>query len=472
MKKTIQYLSATIVACIAFFACSDPYDDQFVAEPTIYEQQPLQDVDFSATILTDPLIITEENIGETFDFIRITPPTLVDSNVTVAYSVLLSDTEDFDPSKPLPVTLSGSVLKASYAEINDTLKALNPTLSEHPAYAKLLAYIVKNGTKALYAAPIMEFTVTTYNFPPVAVNDTLIAIKNEVLIYDVTLNDTDYENDLLTLVSVTQPSHGQATIKGNTIVYTPNPNYTGPDEFTYTITDGNSNATASVIITVTALKRFTEVDVKPYYIIGMADERWNNSVEGLGASIYPLNVVEGYKYNDEGAGEFTFTGYFWASKGFKLIRDVGKWDEQWGVKDGVYVHNDGGSSDIKVPADGYYTITLNSINHTLTIEPAEITPPSYMETGIGLIGGFTGWGSDLEMLPSESSNNHIWYVTYTFDEDTEGKFREIDNWDINWGSELFPIGIGIQDGSNIKIKAGTYVVLFNDISGNYYFFQK
>ena len=63
MKKTIQYLSATIVACIAFFACSDPYDDQFVAEPTIYEQQPLQDVDFSATILTDPLIITEENIG-------------------------------------------------------------------------------------------------------------------------------------------------------------------------------------------------------------------------------------------------------------------------------------------------------------------------------------------------------------------------------------------------------------------------
>ena len=98
MKKTIQYLSATIVACIAFFACSDPYDDQFVAEPTIYEQQPLQDVDFSATILTDPLIITEENIGETFDFIRITPPTLVDSNVTVAYSVLLSDTEDFDPS--------------------------------------------------------------------------------------------------------------------------------------------------------------------------------------------------------------------------------------------------------------------------------------------------------------------------------------------------------------------------------------
>ena len=95
-----------------------------------------------------------------------------------------------------------------------------------------------------------------------------------------------------------------------------------------------------------------------------------------------------------------------------------------------------------------------------------------MEKGIGLIGGFTGWGSDVEMLPAESSNNHVWYVTYTFDEDTEGKFREIDNWDINWGSELFPIGIGVQNGSNIEIKAGTYVVLFNDISGNYYFIQK
>lgn len=472
MKNIFFYMSVVIMVSTVFFACSDPYDDQFVAEPTIYEQEPLQDTNFSATILTDPLIITGENIENTFDFMRVTPPILMDNNATIVYSVLLSDTEEFDISKPLPVTLSESILKTTYAEINDILKTLNPTLDEHTAYAKLLAYIVKNGTKALYATPVMAFTVTTYNFPPVAVNDTLIAIKNEQLKYDVTLNDTDYENDPITLVRVTQPTHGKAWISGNSIIYTPEKDYTGPDEFTYTITDGNSNATASVIITVTALKRFTEVDVKPYYIIGMADGKWNNSVDGLGVSIYPLNVVEGYKYNDEGAGEFTFTGYFWASRGFKLIRDVGKWDEQWGVKNDVYVHNDGDSRDIKVPSDGYYTITLNSINHTLTIEPSTITPPSYMEKGIGLIGGFTGWGSDVEMLPAESSNNHVWYVTYTFDEDTEGKFREIDNWGINWGSKLFPIGIGVQNGSNIEIKAGTYVVLFNDISGNYYFIQK
>lgn len=472
MEKLFSYISAVIIAGIAFLACSDPYDDQLVAEPTIYEQEPLQDDNFSITILTKPLTITAEKIGQTFDFISVTPPTLVDSGASVAYKILLSDTENFAIAKSIPSTLSGSILKVAYEQINDTLKALNPTLAEHTVYTKVLAFIIKDGTKALYATPIASFMATTYNFPPVAVNDTVIAIKNEVLKYDVTLNDTDYENDPITLVRVTQPTHGKAWISGNSIIYTPEKDYTGDDEFTYTITDGNSNATASVIITVTALKRFTEVDVKPYYIIGMADGKWNNSVDGLGASIYPLNVVEGYKYNDEGAGEFTFTGYFWASRGFKLIRDVGNWDEQWGVKDGVYVHNDGSSGDIKVPSDGYYTITLNSINHTLTIEPTATTPTSHMEKGIGLIGGFTGWGSDVEMLPAESSNNHIWYVIYTFDEDTEGKFREINNWDINWGSKLFPIGIGVQGGPNIEIKAGTYIVLFNDVSGNYYFFQK
>jgi len=192
----------------------------------------------------------------------------------------------------------------------------------------------------------------------------------------------------------------------------------------------------------------------------MADGNWNNSIDGVGVSIYPLNVIEGDYYTVEGTGTFTFTGYFWASRGFKLIRDIGSWDEQWGIRDGVYVHNDGGSSDIKVPVDGYYTITLDSENNTLSIEPSDALPIDYSEKGIGLIGEFTGWGTDIILSPSEDSNNHIWYTTYTFTNETMGKFREVNNWDINWGASFFPIGIGKQNGDNIPIAAGTYTISF------------
>lgn len=172
-----------------------------------------------------------------------------------------------------------------------------------------------------------------------------------------------------------------------------------------------------------AIMPYTATTPRPYYIIGMANGAWSNSAAGLGVSIYPMSVITGNKYNTTGDGEFTFTGYFWASRGFKLIRDLGNWDEQWGIKDGVYVHNDGGSTDIKVAADGYYTITLNSITNTMTMIPALVAPTQY--TTIGLIGGFNGWGGDVVMTAAESTNNHIWYTTQTFTTDGSCKFREL-----------------------------------------------
>ena len=49
------------------------------------------------------------------------------------------------------------------------------------------------------------------------------------------------------------------------------------------------------------------------------------------------------------------------------------------------------------------------------------------------------------------------------------KFRQGSSWDVNWGSNSFPIGTGVQDGADIPITAGTYVVSFNSSSGDYNF---
>jgi starch-binding outer membrane protein SusE/F len=236
-------------------------------------------------------------------------------------------------------------------------------------------------------------------------------------------------------------------------------------------TSSGSSTLSMTIDPYSVLKPFSAVSaVHPYYIVGLGGN-WNNSVDGLGSSLIPLGLVSGNAYNTDGAGTFVYTGYFSASTSFKLVGVIGGWNEQWGSSDGALtaVHNDGGSSNFAVPSDGYYTITLNSIKNTLKIEAASVSPTSY--TQIGLIGDINGWGSDVVMTANSNTNGHVWYTTYTFTGDaSQGiKFRANGGWDINWGSPNFPYGFGVQNGDNIMYTAGTYTIIFNDMSGVFYF---
>jgi outer membrane protein OmpA-like peptidoglycan-associated protein len=70
---------------------------------------------------------------------------------------------------------------------------------------------------------------------------------------DVLANDKDADGNTLSIASVTQPLHGTATISGGKLIYTPTPNYSGADSFTYTVSDGFCGTkTATVNITVSA----------------------------------------------------------------------------------------------------------------------------------------------------------------------------------------------------------------------------
>ena len=78
--------------------------------------------------------------------------------------------------------------------------------------------------------------------------DTSITITSESLLS----NDTDANNDTLTISSVQEASHGSVEINddGN-IVFTPDENYHGEASFTYTIIDGNGGSdTATVTLEV------------------------------------------------------------------------------------------------------------------------------------------------------------------------------------------------------------------------------
>jgi outer membrane protein len=215
-----------------------------------------------------------------------------------------------------------------------------------------------------------------------------------------------------------------------------------------------------------------------WYLIGscIGDGSWGSEV---GTGVIPLSPVEGAKYDDvTGKGELTYTGYFPSDKGFKIVRVPGEWDDQWGADGGDFnkprlKDADGEGSDFYVPASGYYKISLNTKENTLSIVATD--EPKNVYDGLLISGDFNGWGTDTKMIPVntvEGVVNHVWkYELDATSGDTTAKFLYA-GWTPNWGASTFPYGFGVNGGANIPVVAGKYVAILNDIDGYYHFFSK
>ncbi len=108
-----------------------------------------------------------------------------------------------------------------------------------------------NGHTATATETVIVKPSAPTNVAPIAVDDMATAYCDAVTI-KVLDNDSDADNDVLSILSLSDPSLGTAVIQGNTIVYTPvNLCGTGIDTFSYTISDGNGHtATASIKVDV------------------------------------------------------------------------------------------------------------------------------------------------------------------------------------------------------------------------------
>lgn len=91
------------------------------------------------------------------------------------------------------------------------------------------------------------------NSRPQAQNDSATTAKNTAISIAVLGNDTDPNaGTTLAISEVGGPLNGTARIEGNSIVYTPNTNFVGTDQFSYTVTDGALASSATVSVEVTA----------------------------------------------------------------------------------------------------------------------------------------------------------------------------------------------------------------------------
>jgi hypothetical protein len=145
------------------------------------------------------------------------------------------------------------------------------------------------------------------------------------------------------------------------------------------------------------------------------------------------------------------------------IRANDGWTYNWGGTDfpiGTAVPN---GNNIAVPEAGDYLASFN----TTTLEYKFLLVGNY--STVGIIGSATpgGWSEDTDM-DQDPNDKSVWRKRLIL-VDGEAKFRADNAWTVNWGAGDFPTGVAEQDGANIPVPAGEYLITFNSTTGEYEF---
>lgn len=171
-----------------------------------------------------------------------------DTAVTITASTLLSNDTDVD-NTPI-INAVGNVVNGTIS-LNGTNITFTPTANFYGSAS--FEYTLSDGS--LTDIGLVTVTVNAINDAPVAVNNAMTTAKNilkTLSASSVLSNDSDIENDDLSITSVGNSAHGTVTFDGTNISFTPELNFIGDASFEYTISDGNGGVDTG-IVTITVL---------------------------------------------------------------------------------------------------------------------------------------------------------------------------------------------------------------------------
>ncbi|MCR9548412.1 tandem-95 repeat protein [Vibrio antiquarius] len=110
-------------------------------------------------------------------------------------------------------------------------------------------YVVTSGGVSEFTT--VEVNVTPVNDAPVAKDDIATTQEDTAVTIDVLPNDTDVDDDKLSIESASVPKEqGTVEVVNGKLVFTPAENFNGDAEITYTVTDGQLTDEAKVTVTV------------------------------------------------------------------------------------------------------------------------------------------------------------------------------------------------------------------------------
>ncbi|ENC6724189.1 tandem-95 repeat protein, partial [Vibrio harveyi] len=214
---------------------------------------PAEDFNGEATVtyvVTDGALTDEATVTVTVNPINDAPVAVndtvtTDEDTAVTIDVLANDS---DPENDT-LTITAASVPAEQGTVTIVDGKLVFTPAENFNGDATISYTISDGQ--LTDDAIVAVTVNPVNDAPVAVNDTVATDEDTAVTIDVLTNDSDLENDQLTITNASVPAEqGTVTIVDGKLVFTPAENFNGDATISYTISDGQLTDDATVAVTV------------------------------------------------------------------------------------------------------------------------------------------------------------------------------------------------------------------------------
>ncbi|MEM9733083.1 MAG: tandem-95 repeat protein [Pseudomonadota bacterium] len=165
----------------------------------------------------------------------------------------------------LQLTITGAGTQSDYLA---ALQAVTySSTSENPdTSTRALQIYITDGIDTSAPAEVLV-AITAVNDAPVGVDDGVFTFDEDTVmelpVATLTANDTDAENDPLTIIGVNAPVNGTVSLDADNVIrFTPAPAYSGPASFDYTMRDpAGLTSTATVNLFVTAVNDAPIIDL-------------------------------------------------------------------------------------------------------------------------------------------------------------------------------------------------------------------
>ena len=460
MKKTIQYILSLLVATVLFAACEDNYAGQFVAEPEINEQEPLQSAEgftfalgsdvTSAVVLSDDDLTNEKAL----EVVSTTSTPELSEEAYLIFKIEVSDTNEFLNVLNIPSLSENNAATIKATDLNEVVKTLyGKAPNARELFFRVTSIVVDGDTRIQIPARTI--------LGPVSVTPVGQVIETEYyLIGDINgwdINNLDdyqfshsgkdvYEDPIFTILVNNVTGYFKIVPKSSK-------DAASWDGVLGNPTDGNTELEGEIILDGAQAMQVTE----PGWVkITLNMMEYTYTIEIIGEVNLTLYVPGGHQGWDPASAptlysrnfDFKYSGYvYFADAGteFKFTSQP-NWDgPNYGDGGDGTLSDDGGAGNLVVSEPGMYKID------------ADLTANSYTmtKTEWGLIGDATQGGWDNSTPMSYDPATQRWSVTTTLAAGTF-KYRANNTWDINIGGYINNLSYG---GDNITVQeAGTYIV--------------
>ncbi len=444
-----------LVASVA--ACTDDYKDW--AEPQVVPQ-PTKVSFADGSIQTVGTIDFNSVTAERVQVCAITAPTATDASYEPQYTIALGDqTFDLDADGTMTAAKLQDYVIANYGR-RPVERVVDATVSAWLSNGTTTVKTATSGVFQIKAIP--EAPQISRNYYLVGgTQDWAESARNKTQKFQHSDKDV-YEDPIFTIIinaaegdtwfAIGDDAACEAIANDNDwskLLGTTDGNgqngLTGTLDFRYNLSDDGS-------LMVPAGNKFIKVT------LNMMDYTYVITPLSFSKYFYEIGNESGWStshllYSADNDGKYQ--GYYWLDGEFKFKPNADNWDDDVeyvsGSMSGTLVTT--GGPNCPDPGAGFYQINLDMSAMTYNLVKVE---------AVGIIGGFNGWGGDVDMAYNQAEG--CWEATTTLDADTELKFRANHDWAINWGGDTDNL---TQDGANLQVSAGTYKFqLYISYAGN------